>query len=258
MHDDDTNDPPPAATTPPLYQGKANDGRPWPPGAGLVYVGDRGEWLVDLNAEQRHDEQRAAELRRCTAPDWPGELPPQARSDGPWVITLFDGELRPSHSQIYLESEVAPGEPYEEHDIQAHFAGQHNGLCGGAIAGRFCLMTATHTGRVPVKVELHSGTPALDEAWEDVVELSLQVEPWRVALVPLLSDQYVRLPLPRGHYRLRCSARGMVAEWDQQPRRAEERYLLQLWRSAAREADRVVRVGSERARYLHQTYGRAA
>lgn len=258
MHDDDTKAPDEAAITPPLYQGKANDGQPLPPGAGLVYVGDRGEWLVDLNAERRQNEQRAAELSRCTAPDWPGELPAQAGRDGPWVITLFDGDLRPSYSQIYLESEVAPGEPYVEHDIAAHFAGQHNGLCGGALPGRFCLMTATHTGRVPVTVELHSGTPALGESWEDVVELSLQVEPWRVAIVPLLSDQYVPLPLPRGHYRLRCSASGMVAEWDQQPRRAEERYQLQLWRSAAREPDRIVRVGSEWARYLHKTYGSAA
>ena len=258
MHDDDTRSQGGPGITPPLYQGKANDRQPLPPGAGLVYVGDRGEWLVDLNAEQQQREQRAAEVRRCSAPDWPGELPPEARSDGPWVITLFDGELRPSYSQIYLESEVAPGEPYVEYDIDAHFAGQHNGLCGGALAGRFCLMTATHTGRVPVTVELQSGARALDDAWEDVVELSLQVEPWHVAIVPLLSEQYVPLPLPRGHYRLRCSARGMLAEWDQQPRREEERYLLQLWRSAAREADRIVRVGSEWARYLHKTHGCAA
>ena len=258
MHDDNTNDPGGTAITPPLYRGKANDGTPLPPGAGLVMHDGSGVWQVDLHAEQRQADMRDAELRRCSAPAWPGDLPPEASGHGPWVVTLFDGELRPSHSQIYLESEVPPGEPGEEYDITAHFAGQHNGLCGGALPGRFCLMTATHTGRVPVTVELHSTAPALGESWEDVVELSMQVEPWRVALVPLLSDQYVPLPLPRGHYRLRCSARGMVAEWDQQPRQAEERYLLQLWRSAAREPDRIVRVGSEWARYLHKTYGAAA
>ena len=255
MHDDDTKAPDEAAITPPLYQGKANDGRPLPPGAGLVMHPESHTWVVDLNAGKRHAEERAAETERCMAPSWPGELSYEVSGLGPWKITLFDGQLRPSYSQIYFESQVGPGEPFEEFDIRGHFAGQHNGLCGGALTGRLCLMTATHTGQVPVTVELHSAAPHLAEHWEDVVELSFHLEPWRVAIVPLLSNQHVPLPLPRGHYRLRCCARGMEAEWDQQPRRAEERYLLQFWRSSGRQPDSIVRVGSERARYLHREYG---
>lgn len=255
MHEDDTNAPGGAAITPPLYQGKANDGTPLPPGAGLVMRADSGTWMVDLNHEKRQAEMRDAEVRRCTAPPWPGELPREASGSGPWAVTLFDGELHVSHSQIYLESEVAPGEPYKDHDIQEHFAAQRNGMCGGAVTGRVCLMTATHTGRVPLAVELHAAAPALDAQWEDVVELSFHVEPWRVAIVPLLGSDYVPLPLPRGHYRMRCCARGMLAGWDAGSRNGEERYLLQFWRSSEHQPDCIVRVGSERARYLHGEYG---
>jgi len=244
-----------AAVTPPLYQSKAGAGQALPPGAGFVYLGSRGEWLIDLNAERRRAEAQAAELRRCTAPDWPGELPHEVQADAPWSVTLFDGVLHVSYSQVYVESQVAAGEACPEYDIPQHFAGQHNGLCGGALTGRLCLMTATHTGPVPLAVELHAAQPPLDAQWEDVVEVSFQVEPWRVAILPLLSFDGAPLPLPRGHYRLRCCARGMQAGWDVESPDGEERYLWQFWRSTGREADRIVRVGSERARYLHGEYG---
>lgn len=255
MHDDDTDPAHPATITPPLYQGKANDGQPLPPRAGLVYLADRGTWMVDLNAEKRRAEEHEAELRRCLAPDWPAELPHEVSGDGPWVATLFDGELNTSFSQIYVESQLGPGEPCAEYGILEHFAGQSNGLCGGALTGRLCLMTAKHTGRVPLVAELHSAEPPLDEQWEDAVELSFQVDPWRVAIVPLLTNECFPLPLPRGHYRLRCCARGLIAEWDTRPREVEERYLLQFWRSTGRRPDQVLRVGSAHARHQHGEYG---
>ncbi len=250
MHDDDTDGPGQATITPPLYQGKANDGQPLPPGAGLVYVGDRGEWLVDLNAERRQAEMHDAEVRRRSALPWPGDLPCEVSGYGPWVVTLFDREVHVYSSQIYLESDVGPGEEGVPMDFVADFKGQRNGLCGAATPGRLCMVTGTHTGDVPLAIQLHSAPPPVDERWEDIVEVSFHVERWRVTLIPLLGEG-VPLPLPLGHYRARYCASGMDIELEPRLSACDERYLLQLWRSDGPEPDRIVQGGSARAGGWH-------
>ncbi|MBO3083014.1 hypothetical protein [Cellulomonas fengjieae] len=131
--------------------------------------------------------------------------------------------------------------------------GQRNGLCGAALPGALSFVVGLNTGSVPVRIELHDDAPPPDPDWEDVVEASLtpvEAEPYLLSSF----DHAEPLDLPTDRsLRARWSAHGMDeahqcgAEEGEPP---VDRYLLQLW-PAPPAADRVVRCGSEEARYWH-------
>ncbi|MEU7786407.1 hypothetical protein [Amycolatopsis sp. NPDC049159] len=74
--------------------------------------------------------------------------------------TVVHGEGSVHYGQIYVHS--AGGEPFEG-DLSACFAGQHNGLCGAAVAGTLFLLTGLHTGEVGFTAEVHESEPPDDE-----------------------------------------------------------------------------------------------
>ena len=71
---------------------------------------------------------------------------------------LHDGPLFLSYGQFSIL------EPMAEHpDLEDAFAGQRNGLCGGAVPGALHFMTGTHTGQIALRVEEYDEAPPLPE-----------------------------------------------------------------------------------------------
>jgi hypothetical protein len=115
------------------------------------------------------------------------------------------------------------------------------------------MVTGLHTGPVPLRVEALDAAPPLDEAWEDVVEVSFR-SPDRSSMVSTFDGVHeLRLP-ESGELRARWSARGMDAAREADTRLEGEppldAYLLQLW-PAAPAPDAVLRQTSAAAAYWH-------
>ncbi len=77
------------------------------------------------------------------------------------------------YGQIYVRSRQADLR-VPDPELHEYFAGQQNGLCGGAVPGCLFLITGLHTGTVGMVVELHDHPPAQDDSWEEIVEVSFR------------------------------------------------------------------------------------
>jgi hypothetical protein len=160
------------------------------------------------------------------------------------VVT--DGPFWLEYGQIYVEG------PDRFNGLQESFAGQRNGMCGAAVAGRLFLRTGLHTGKVELRVEVHERMPSVEYDAEDVVEASYL--PSGDVLLTSLGHQRLPLELEHISYRVRYSAWGMDAGHQAGPPMDGEplvdRYLLQFW--PARPApERVVKQTSRQAAYWH-------
>ena len=155
---------------------------------------------------------------------------------------LLDDEIRVHNGQCHVS-----GPDDEPPRLRASFAGQPAGLCGAALPGVLYLITGLRTGEVGFRVELHSAMPPMDDAWEEIVEVSFRPS----VGVRLLERP---LPLPVAHYRVRYCATGMDLGRARDTRPAGtpqlDRYLLQFWPGAP-ETARVVKQTSEIAAYWH-------
>ncbi|WP_202872271.1 hypothetical protein [Kribbella soli] len=155
-----------------------------------------------------------------------------------------------AYAQIYVES----ADNYA--DLGECFAGQRNGLCGAAVAGKLFLITGLHTGKVGFTVEVHDTMPSVEYSAEDVVEAAYR--PIGDAALVAWGGSGGPWPLelePQVDYRVRYSAWNMDAGHQAGPPMDDEplvdRYLLQFW--PARPApDRVVKETSKQAAYWHK------
>lgn len=170
----------------------------------------------------------------------------------PTMRTLFDGEFNVAYGQLYLDGRADPetGAP----ELDACFAGQTAGLCGAAVPGHLFVLTGTHTGSVPLTVELHDAQPPLDaDAWDDIVEVSFASTSDDVALIDW-DGEHQSLAVSPGSYRVRYHCRGMDAasghdRFDDDP--VEDEYLLQFWPAPTR-CDRIVKETSRSGTYWHR------
>lgn len=172
-------------------------------------------------------------------------LPPP----GDRVRTLFDGHIHVHYGQIYVES---------TDDVDwsdKHSAGQSNGICGAAIPGLLHLVTGLHTGTTVLTIELHETRPPLDDAWDEIVEVSFRPESTASHLVQWAGEDAWPLDLEPIDYRVRYCADGMDEAhqadvvMDDEP--TIDRYLLQFW-PAAPEPDAVCRQTGMVAGHLHE------
>jgi hypothetical protein len=167
------------------------------------------------------------------------------------VRILFDGEVRVHYGQVYVESDPERANPL----LEEAFAGQSNGLCGAAAPGALFLVTGLHTGHVGLAVELHDGPPPVDDAWEEVVEVSFAPVSSRIALVEWAGAASWPLELERTDHRVRYCATGMDAGRTRDTLLEGEPlldcYLLQFW-AGPPGPDRVEKQTSEVAAYWHR------
>ncbi|GHE64611.1 hypothetical protein GCM10018785_36970 [Streptomyces longispororuber] len=119
--------------------------------------------------------------------------------------TPVDGEVFVHYSQICVESDPDG----DGADLEGAFAGQSAGLCGAGIPGALWLSTGLHTGDVPFRVEVHDQAPPLDDAWEDVVEVSFRPVSAHTVLMQWAGEDTWELGLRQVDYRVRYCARGM-------------------------------------------------
>jgi hypothetical protein len=161
--------------------------------------------------------------------------------------TFFRAEFPVNYAQFYVldgnnERTVhpEPGAPGESH------AGILRTVRGGAL-----LYTGLYQGFVDltVSVHLHEPDPLLAE-YEDVVEVSLQVDTDTITVTAWESRRYFTLPpLPpgTGWYRLRYHARDMDRAHDLYSEVPIDAFHLQIW-AASQRNPQVLKATSSRTR----------
>lgn len=142
-------------------------------------------------------------------------------------------------------------------DLDRVFSGQVNGLVGAAYPGGVYINLARRSGGSPVRIELCDEEPNDEPAYQDVVEVSLEIPSGaQVRWMSWASDSSGELTdIPAGSYRLRVCGKdrdaGQAGEFEEGP---VDAYLAQLW-PATPEPDSIVRVGSADAEYWHREVG---
>jgi hypothetical protein len=165
------------------------------------------------------------------------------------MTRVFSGPLSVYYHQAYLLPV-----PLEIPDLRACFRGQANGLCGAALPGKLFLLTGLHTGYVDFTVDILDRAPALDDMWEEAVEVPFFVARSDLALVEWAGEASYPISLPQGNYRARYCAKGMQLAWDEtnpSDRDFIDSYSLTFW-PAPPVADSVLTTTTEAAAYLHR------
>jgi hypothetical protein len=165
-------------------------------------------------------------------------------------LIVVEGPIDTSYGQMYFRS----GD-YDGADCyKTAFAGQANGLCGGAVAGGLFLKIGIHSGFVPISVEVHESAPPIDHSWDEIVEATCTIVATPAYLCGWGGESWVEIPVEEGVYRARFCAKafgetdvdGLSVNKD-----AGECYLLILWPDTAR-PDEVVKQTSVWAKQLHE------
>jgi hypothetical protein len=86
------------------------------------------------------------------------------------MAVLFAGEVPVQYRLIHVH-------PVGDSPSDADVRGQSNGLCVVAEPGSLSLTIGLGSGEVPIVVEALEGAPPLEAKWEEVVEVSLFVDP---------------------------------------------------------------------------------
>jgi hypothetical protein len=163
------------------------------------------------------------------------------------MSVVFEGLVNTAYAQLYLTTGQA-----EIPNPDDAFVGQANGLSGATTPGAVFLITATHTGAIPVRIVLLDDEPAPGE-WEEIVDVSLVPDRQDASFSGWAGDPSATFELPAGSYRVRWSGRGMDAARDMTATEMEpalDAYELALW-PAAIALDRIVRRTSAAAGYWH-------
>lgn len=161
---------------------------------------------------------------------------------------LVSGEVHVDYGQIFVESGG------DESDLYGAFTGQEGvGLCGGATDGMLLLLTGLHIGGVGFTAELHDSRPALDETWEEIVEVPFRPVSEETVLRQWNGKNSWELGLEERDYRVRYCATGMDAARrlnnrdDGEPQ--TDRYLLQFWPAPPEPARVLKRTGTTAANW---------
>jgi hypothetical protein len=162
---------------------------------------------------------------------------------------VVSDEVHVDYGQIFV------GNRSGQCELFASFAGQEGvGLCGGGTEGMLLLLTGLRIGGVGFIAELHDSRPALDETWEDIVEVPFRPVEEETWLLQWNGSMAWELELEERDYRVRYSATGMDAAWRLNNRDNGEpqtdRYLLQFW-PAPPEPARVLKQTSTQAANSH-------
>ena len=179
------------------------------------------------------------------------------------ITVLFSGNIGIEYGQFYIDVALEDEEEGDDDylDPDGAFAGQKNGICGAAQAGKLFFVTGIQDGVASIDVELHVDKPAIDESFSEIVEVSFHRGKKPVSLCEWGHEQTHHLELPEGHYRVRYCIDGMDKDYEQngdyEAPVPGQRHRVQFWRSAP-EADSIFKHTSETAAYWHREWGSLA
>ncbi|SJM92679.1 hypothetical protein [Crenothrix polyspora] len=165
------------------------------------------------------------------------------------MARIFDGRLHVHYGQAYVGTD---GQTLVD-SFEGYFRGQSNGLCGAASRDSLCILTGLHTGDVGMTVDVLDATPQLDDAWEDIVEVSFIPNTSEARLVDWDGTLVCNIPLLLPSYRVCYCARNMdygkeidtIVEED-----PADFYALIFW-PAPLAPDAIIKQTSEIATYWH-------
>lgn len=163
------------------------------------------------------------------------------------MSVIYDGEIHVHYRFVHL---AVAGQDLAAQAIK----GQRNGLCGATTPGQLSFVTGLHTGHVRFAIEWSDSKPAIDDVWEEVVEVPVVISQHELVLSAFEDSRVVQVPTT-GPHRARFNAVGMD-EGNAQDTAAPgepgpDRYLLQLWPAPAA-PDEIVRQTSVIAGIWHR------
>ncbi len=123
---------------------------------------------------------------------------------------LYSDRINVHYGQFYVEP--VEGD-FVSMDMAQAFAGQSNGICGAARAGRLFLITGIHTASVHVTIEHLDAKPPVDDTWEEIVECSFTHNASTLVLREWAAEAEYQLSIQPGTYRVRYCAKCMLADW---------------------------------------------
>jgi hypothetical protein len=165
---------------------------------------------------------------------------------------VFAGLVDVQYGFIDLYSDP-DGSGDESDDLVGARRGQANGLVGAQVPHQLGMVTGLHTGEVPLVVTWDEAAPPVDEEWEDVVEVSVDLSTPDLTIATFESAYGCTIPQAGWHRARYCVSEmdeGQELDTPEDDETAPDRYLLQLW-PAPPEPDAVLREGSEIAAYWH-------
>jgi len=165
---------------------------------------------------------------------------------------VFAGLVDVHYGFIDLYSDP-DGSGDESDDLVGARRGQANGLVGAQVPHQLGMVTGLHTGEVPLVVTWTEDAPEVDDEWEDVVEVSVDLSTADLTIATFESAYGCTIPQSGWHRARYCVAgmdEGQELDTPEDDEVAPDRYLLQLWPAPAG-PDAVVREGSEIAAYWH-------
>ena len=165
---------------------------------------------------------------------------------------VFAGLVDVHYGFIDLYSDP-DGSGDESDDLVGARRGQANGLVGAQVPHQLGMVTGLHTGEVPLVVTWSEDAPEVEEDWEDVVEVSVELSTPDLTIATFENAYGCTVPQAgwhRARYCVSAMDEGQELDTPEEDETAPDRYLLQLW-PAPPEPDTVVREGSEIAAYWH-------
>ena len=167
---------------------------------------------------------------------------------------LFKGNLGVDYTQFYIDNhnddDLLPDEAFED---------QGNGLCGASQKGKLFFVPGLHDGYIDLTVALFSQEPDIDDTFDEIVEVSLEVsEP--TMLCEWAHEETHDLDIPHGTYRVRYSLTGMDNEHDDdtdyESPLPSQKHAIQIWPSPLSQ-DKLIKATSSTANYWHSVWGKA-
>ena len=165
---------------------------------------------------------------------------------------VFAGLVEVHYGFIDLYSDP-DGSGDESDDLVGARRGQANGLVGAQVSHQLGMVTGLHTGEVPLVVTWTEDAPEVDEEWEDVVEVSVELSTPDLTIATFNNAYGCTIPQAGWHRARYCVSEmdeGQELDTPEDDETAPDRYLLQLW-PAPPAPDAVLREGSEIAGYWH-------
>jgi len=163
---------------------------------------------------------------------------------------IYSGPLGIGYGQFYIDYlDEDKGTPLLDEAME----NQTNGLCGEVDHGELVFIAGIQVGIIHLEVHMYDIEPALDESFQDIVDVSTQFSKPPI-LCEWAHDDTHELKIPNGTYRIRYCINGLdidpdCYDEDDQPFK-HQKYLIQIWPSPLA-PDQIIKNETETGLYWH-------